>query len=250
MVASRLVILSLFLSVVLPLESMAQTLRGRVVDAGSAHAIAQATIRLVSLDGKPIAEVVSTDSGHFEILAPRSGRYNVEADRIEYVTMRGGPIRLLTESTAEVEIRLSIRAVALEPIEVKVEARKPSLVRAGFYDRQRTGLGTFIDEADIEARNARRTTDLFRAVAGVRVISDGRNEHVVLRGGIGSSFTTPYCRPQIYLDGIHVEPFDLGREISPYDLEGIEIYRSAAQVPAQYGGANSSCGVILLWTRK
>jgi hypothetical protein len=250
MVVSRPFIISACLSVVLPLESRAQTLRGRLLDAASAEAISRATIRLLSLDGKPVADVVTTDSGYFEVLAPRSGRYNVEAARIDYATTRSGPIRLLTEATAEVEIRLVVRAVALEPMEVKAEARKPSLVRAGVYQRQRTGLGSFIDEAVFEARQATRAADRVRGVQGVRVMSSALGEHVVLRGGTGTSFTAAYCEPRVYLNGIHLEPFDLGREIIPSDLEGIEIYRSAAQVPAQYGGATSSCGVILLWTRR
>jgi hypothetical protein len=37
--------------------------------------------------------------------------------------------------------------------------------------------------------------------------------------------------------------------LQPEELLAIEAYLGAARVPAQYGGANSACGVILLWTR-
>jgi hypothetical protein len=32
-------------------------------------------------------------------------------------------------------------------------------------------------------------------------------------------------------------------------LDAVEVYRSAAEVPTEYGGASSACGVILLWSR-
>jgi hypothetical protein len=37
--------------------------------------------------------------------------------------------------------------------------------------------------------------------------------------------------------------------VSPTQLEGIEVYRHAAEVPAEFLTAGSSCGAIVLWTR-
>ena len=36
--------------------------------------------------------------------------------------------------------------------------------------------------------------------------------------------------------------------ISPDAVSAMEIYRSTAEVPPQYGGSDASCGVILIWT--
>jgi hypothetical protein len=38
----------------------------------------------------------------------------------------------------------------------------------------------------------------------------------------------------------------------PSDLAAIEIYRSASQVPVQFGGTSVStlCGVIVIWTKR
>ena len=36
----------------------------------------------------------------------------------------------------------------------------------------------------------------------------------------------------------------------PFNLAGIEIYRSPAEIPAQYGGPQSRCGVIVMWNRR
>jgi hypothetical protein len=39
------------------------------------------------------------------------------------------------------------------------------------------------------------------------------------------------------------------REFALTGLDAVEVYRSAAEVPLEYGGANAGCGVILLWSR-
>jgi hypothetical protein len=35
-----------------------------------------------------------------------------------------------------------------------------------------------------------------------------------------------------------------------FGLDAVEVYRSAAEVPVEYGGSNAGCGVILLWSRR
>ena len=37
--------------------------------------------------------------------------------------------------------------------------------------------------------------------------------------------------------------------VEPANIAGIEIYRSPAELPARFGGAESACGVIVIWTR-
>ena len=60
-----------------------------------------------------------------------------------------------------------------------------------------------------------------------------------------------FCLPDVYLDGIPQPGADeLDDIIMPFDIEGIEVYRSASEVPARYTTAGANCGVILLWSRK
>jgi hypothetical protein len=72
------------------------------------------------------------------------------------------------------------------------------------------------------------------------------------------------CMPPVFLDGMLVSSntpmTGLTERTGPVrydidslhwqDIEAIEIYAGPAQVPPQYGGAHSACGVILFWTRK
>lgn len=50
--------------------------------------------------------------------------------------------------------------------------------------------------------------------------------------------------------GRPAEPlFDLS-SMTPAQLEAVEFYSSAMQVPARYGNADAVCGVLALWTRR
>jgi hypothetical protein len=59
------------------------------------------------------------------------------------------------------------------------------------------------------------------------------------------------CPPALYVDGIlildgasHIDEFVL-----PYEVEAVEVYKSAASVPARFGGSTAGCGVIVIWSR-
>ena len=154
------------------------------------------------------------------------------------------------------------KPLALEAIEVEVERRSLPLAEQGFYDRERIGLGHFIGPERLERRAAFRTSDLLRAVPGVRILQSsgiaGLGSYPVTRAGVRSGLRVdgPPCFPRIYLDGVVVEqggrqwPFsDFDALVAPSDLEGMEVYRSQVEMPAQYSGL-SACGAILLWTKR
>lgn len=39
-------------------------------------------------------------------------------------------------------------------------------------------------------------------------------------------------------------------EFSALDLQAIEVYRSAAEVPGEFGGIGSRCGALVMWTKR
>jgi hypothetical protein len=57
--------------------------------------------------------------------------------------------------------------------------------------------------------------------------------------------------PAVYLDGVRFPLLgeSIDNIIDPSQLEGIEVYTHAAEVPAQFASARSNCGVIALWTK-
>jgi hypothetical protein len=66
----------------------------------------------------------------------------------------------------------------------------------------------------------------------------------------------PACFMDVYLNGAmiydsrHPENglFDVN-SVPPEHIAGIEVYTSAAQIPAKYNRTGAGCGVLLIWTR-
>jgi hypothetical protein len=56
----------------------------------------------------------------------------------------------------------------------------------------------------------------------------------------------------VYLDGLRFPLFrgeSIDHLVSPMELEGIEVYAHAAQVPVEFQRTRAGCGAILFWTR-
>jgi len=248
--------LALLVFVVSSSSAGAQTVRGRVIDARSNEAVRGARIALVAEADSTVASEMADDSGRFVLEAPAAGTFRLRVEHVGYTTVTVGPVRVANESFTDVVLRIAPDAIPLDALTVEAESRVPWLERAGFYERQKLGLGTFIDRAAIDRRDPRRTSDLLRTIAGVRLTSThAQGVDVLLRAAMTSSITTRTCRPPIFMDGITVSHqqgsirIDLDA-ILPGDIEAIEVYAGPAQVPPKYGGAHSACGVILFWTRK
>jgi hypothetical protein len=240
--------------------AVAQTLQGRVVETGSNLPIDGASIQLVTTDGQVVSATVADESGQFVVSASDGGEYRVRITHIGYRTADLGPVELRDGATTAVVLRLAANAIPLDALTIEAEALLPSLNRVGFYDRKKLGHGRFIDRHDIERRSPRRATDLLRGLPGVRLVRRQGGFDVALRAGGLVTFSVradDVCYPPVFLDGIVVshskaaasDRLDLD-SILPGDIEGIEVYSGPAQVPPQYGGAHSGCGVVLSWTRR
>jgi hypothetical protein len=237
-----------------------QTLRGQVIDAKSLRPVPSAEVRLLAAGEQLAASAVADDSGRFALEADTAGEYSIRVERIGYAAIAAGPIRLAAGATTGVLVRMAVDAVPLDALTVVAEAMVPWLDRAGFYERKKYGTGRTIEREAILERNPRHTSDLLRGIPGVRIVSRHDGSDVVLRAGglvsLAGNNKGGYCAPQVFLDGLVVshakadprERFDIDSLLTG-DIEAIEVYTSPSQVPPQYGGAFSMCGVILFWTR-
>lgn len=221
----------------------AQTVTGRLLDAVTREPIESGTLSLLS-DDSTVAFVVTDAGGAFTLSVPEGGSYQLRAERIGYRTAVTPPLDLLAGDTLSIEYRLSVDAVALNPITVIAFSRHPAGPLGGFYDRQRRNLaGHFVTRAQIDERNPVFTTDLLQGIAGVNVVHTARagGAVVLLRGN---------CRPQVYLDGVPIGLAGMSIDdlVQPMDLEGIEVYRGPGEVPVEF--ARGACGAVLLWTRR
>jgi len=233
-----------------------QAVSGRVLDVVTDSAIVLARVRLLDSAGVALSYTVSGNEGWFLLAAPGPGRYYLHAESGFYKERLDGPLVLAAGDTALISYHLEPDPAGLDPIIVEARSRRIALQRAGFYERERTGLGRFLTREKIEARSARYITDLFAAMPGVTLVRGqfGRRE-VIFRSGL--RFATggvEACYPRVFIDGMMralggSTPTGLDDLLRPDEVEAVEVYRGAAEIPGQYGGSMAGCGVILIWTR-
>jgi len=135
----------------------------------------------------------------------------------------------------------------------------------GYYERrdigEKLGMGVFFDQKEIRRRGSIRVTHLLGQLNGVRADCRGygnRCQIVMTRGSSSLSSMVPGggCRnTNVWVDGAHVirdnQPAEsIDNFVSPSEIAGLEVYRSAAEVPAEFGGSVGQCGAIVIWTKR
>ncbi len=240
------------------LSALAQTVRGTVSDSVTAKPVAGCYVSLINHDQQAVARVQTDSTGRFMLRAQVPGSYMLRFERLGYRSVVSELIALDVKSDELLSVLLTSAAVPLPPVIVSAEIRDVHLVNVGFYERRRAGPGSFMDPEEIEKRqlNAQLFVDLLRAVPGVTLVALGR-------GGTtrGVHFTgMPTCKmgpPRVFLDGVLISlssnprdaADDLNQVIGANDVLAIELYKRPSEIPAQYGGAESGCGVMLIWTK-
>ena len=257
-----------------------QHLRGRLLDVDSNEPVASGFLELLAEDSSIVARTMSDADGNWRLDVPRPGRYYVAAKHPGYQPWTSAPVDIAAGDQLNAVFHIERLAVRLDPIEVRAEAVRQYLEVSGFFERQRSNFGHFVTPEAIQKRQAARVTDLLTAIPGV--------QRVALAGGSvgpaqiqlrGSSLSQGgLCRPRVFVDGLMYSYGDsrpirrtdadateraeddllrrMDQAISLDDLghpsiiAGIEVYRSASQVPAQFGGTSveTLCGVIVIWT--
>jgi len=206
-------------------------------DAGAALGGAQ--LRLGS-----VATAETDDAGVAIVPRVASGAHWLRVRRLGY-----RPESLFVQTTAglSVDTSVTLRQLALDLAPITVVGRRDvNGPLAGFYRRQSSGNGRFITRAEIDRRNPLNVTDLLRTIPGFRVDTRSFRNNVRVRGS--------RCAPLVWLDGQGLFAGDIDLDaFDPRSFEGIEIYSGAASVPVEFQGnqrASSSCGTILLWSRR
>jgi hypothetical protein len=215
-----------------------------LLDASTGQPLVSGTLALLTADSTVATQALTDSAGNFVLRAPAKGSYHLRGERIGYRTAVTPPLELESDDTLRVEFRLSVDAVELNPITVMSYSRRPSGPLGGFYERaRRRAFGSFITREDIEQRHPIQTTDLLRTIPGVQLTPSrfGGRYNVRMRG----------CVPRVYLDGVVIRMAGLTIDdlVHPNELEGIEVYRSAAEVPGEFTSFGG-CGAIALWTRR
>ncbi|HEX2188334.1 MAG TPA: carboxypeptidase regulatory-like domain-containing protein, partial [Longimicrobiaceae bacterium] len=251
---------------------------GRVVRGAERQPVAGATVRV----GGGAAQTTDAQ-GRFSLRELAAGTHAVtvahpqHGTRAAQVEVEGG--------AADVELRLGEGSglvamvtvpYTLDPLRVEGRAERRSLASAGFYERREAGFGYFLTEEQFS--RAAPLSSALRRVPGLRVnryyppagpgamgsrppqemrVGSGRSAPISLRTTQqegDQSAVSSMCFLPIIVDGVLAVAggMEAGHDIdriSMTDVVAIEVYRTAAEIPAQFAGYDRGCGVVLIWTQ-
>jgi hypothetical protein len=167
-----------------------------------------------------------------------------------------GPERVAIDFTpaANVEMDVDLTPIPVRLSELIVTARNQSrtLRNVGFYERQRKGLGSFVDAERLE--ELKHQPDLYLALQHLRgfVVSHNPASHnLVIRSTRGAVSLQRGCVPDVLVDGFAMDMGYLS-SLMPAQIEGIEAYAGPGTTPAKLvsGRMNGAvCGTIAIWLK-
>ena len=217
---------------------------GRVYDVETGDPVVTAAVSLVGR----AAEADSDRQGRFRLSGIPVGAHELEVRRIGYAPLQHA-VGVGRGLTTEVEVGLTRDPVELEPL-VATATRVRRLEIKGFYERKQwgelLGLGTFFTEADIERRRPQEIAFMIAEESGVR-LSGGRFYSTRMSAGLSNPRAG--CWIDTYLDGINIGNTPLHTLVKPVEVGGVEVYKGAASLPAEFGGSGGQCGAIVVWTK-
>lgn len=234
-----------------PAPITAQTVRGHVIDSGSGSPVSGARLVLRDAAGVVRAGVISREDGAFELVADTSGMMRLEVRHIGYSDWNTASFALASDQLIDVEVRLGVEAIPLEPIVVLARrstgASPVSQFEARMQDPARVG-GYFLPSARIAERPAATPTSLVLGAPGmsVRLASDagGLDRSVIMSGG---------CEARTFIDGVRVGQgggASVDDLLTPERIAGVEMYPRSLGAPPQYVDPHDpACGVVLYWTK-
>lgn len=249
---------------IMPSALLGQTVAAKVYQFDNASALAGATILLVDSSGVVQRSAVTDSTGSVVLRAPFVGMFSLRLRRIGWHLVHEPEVMLAAGAVADLDLVAREIAVELDPIAITVDGVEmfvPPRLR-GFYRRRARGRGWFLTAEDLETRNPMRITHALSMIPGVRLYTvDG--SHMTVRmntamGMFGSNASPaggnkiPGCPPLLYLDGTPIGGIDdmLDTIVFPHEVAGIEVYRRASELPAEFSGSRSGCGVIVIWTKR
>jgi len=214
------------------------TLVGVVVDSSGA-AVPQAEVDL--LDSRRVVLRLRSDtSSHFRARDLRSRSFHLSVRRLGFEPRDVAMDVPADQERTDVRIVLDHAAAQLTATEV-VAARNADVRLHSFYDRLANNkYGDYIEPETIERRQPIFTSELLRAVPGVKVQpSEGGGNRVTIRG----------CAPVVWVDGARMQDAQVDDVVDPQNVAAIEVYRSFSGLPSEYFDRSANCGTIIIWTK-
>jgi len=233
----------------------AQVVRGVVLGVGDGLPIADANLVLMNEDEVVVASAVSDAQGAFVLRLRAGGRFSLAVSHLGYADWETAPFDLASDVVLDLEVKLGIEAIPLEPITVIAEGTMGLGPLAAFRERMADPSlnGYFLEEDDIARRPMAKPSDLVLAFPGMSVglasAASGIDRGVILGNG---------CPSRTFIDGVRVQQgagASIDDLLPPEQIAGVEIYPRASGTPIQYldnsysAASGRGCGLVLFWTK-
>jgi hypothetical protein len=186
----------------------------------------------------------TNDAGEFRLAGLSGGTQGIEVVALGYY-----PYRTRVEvggATPALAVRLERAAVVLDSMRIIAKRQRNPLAQSyrEFDERVAAGHGQFITEEEIARRHPFETADLFKVMAGVKVLGFGFDAKIASSRGRTTIGNTE-CALDIFIDGVRGQQGDLN-SLPPEALHGAEVY-TVATAPVKY--RVGPCGALFLWTK-
>jgi len=248
-----------------PCVAHAQTLRGTLLDRETDRPIPLALVLLLDASADTVARAVTDDLGRFALSSPVPGDFVIQAEAFGYEIRRAGVFEMGEGGEITFEFRLPPDPLALTGLDAggRWKVREPPLVTNGYFDRLSQGIGHYITPGELERSRHHRITDLLAEVPFLTVVNAHPSDRLLIQDG------GALCTPSVMVDGILASVIDGQRRrpgapnaiagsegdlealVNVKDVEAVEVYRSAEEIPTQFGAVSTAgCGAIIIWTKR
>ena len=209
------------------------------------HPISEVQFRL--FDGSQEPRLAISDSvGRFFFPRARPGEFRLWIRRVGY-TQLNTTVRVVAGESSRPNVVMERGPYLLDGPSIIGDPTRGKM--GPFNQRMSRGVGSFVTRAEIEKRQPVSISELLRTLPGVNITQRmaGEPQPVHMQRSVNSSMQST-CVVQLYVDG---QPYPNGNldDFAPLTLEGVEVYRSASEIPADFRTRDATCGLIALWTR-
>lgn len=222
------------------------TLSGRVRDRSTGNALPKAEIILLSDSRSVFADSLGDYifrglPGGVSGLLIRAPQFPALTIYVELLEGQELIRPVLLDSTP-----IGHAAQQLPAMAVIAEAPTQNYRLVDFEHRRRNGHGQYRDELELVKSGAYTLQDAVMPMRGVAVDCSKTTP-----SGLGCKIhmvrSPTNCQPEYVVDDRVDNMF--GPTTPIRDIVGLEVYTGPSDVPGEFAGRNSGCGVIVIWTR-
>lgn len=221
-------------------------LTGQVLD-GDRRPLAGADVWVVMGNGRESAVARTDSGGRFSLGGLTPGTGTVAARRIGSAPSTR-TLALVAGGSTAVQLTLAQQTLTLPELTVEAKATGRA-AQFGFPERAQRGFGKFFDAEALDRLAALDAGSVLRQLPFIRVLEGQPGGTVLSNSGLRGSVSGGPCALALLVDGM-ITPPEVIMSLPKNYIEAVEVYNTAEEVPLEFRGSGTSCGAVLVWTRR